>query len=266
LPFGAPSGIVPAMPLPHSCRLAAALRCAAFVAAVSTVAACASTGLRNPPAGRSYSKTVPDSVLLAAAGPDSFTVRFTTSKGPFDVRVHRDWAPRGADRIYYLVRAGFYDEVRFFRVVNGANGRPFVAQWGLNGDTAVSRAWRGQRIQDDPTVKSNVRGTLSFAAGGANTRTTQIYVSFGDNSRLDTMRFAVFGQVIRGMDSVVDSLYNADKHLPPDAPRDSTGRLRPAPVPSQDSISRLGNAWLTNRYPKLDYIITARVIEEWRRR
>lgn len=254
------------MPLPHSRRHRAALRCAAFVASVVTVAACASTSPRNPPRGLSYSRSRPDSALLTAAGPDSFTVRFNTSKGPFDVRVHRDWAPRGADRIYYLVRAGFYDQARFFRVVNGGNGRPFVAQWGLHGDTAVSRAWRGLRIQDDPTVKSNVRGTLSFAKGGPNTRTTQVYINFGDNSRLDTMQFAVFGQVIRGMDTVVDSLYNADKHLPPNAPRDSTGRLRPAPVPSQDSISRLGNAWLTNRFPKLDYIITARVIEEWRRR
>jgi peptidyl-prolyl cis-trans isomerase A (cyclophilin A) len=239
------------MPLPHSRRFLsmAALRCAAFVAAVTIVAACASTSPRNPPRGLSYSKSRPDSSLLTAAGPDSFTVRFSTSRGPFDVRVHRDWAPRGADRIYYLARAGYYDSTRFFRVVNGANGRPFVAQWGLNGDTAVGRAWRGLRLQDDPTVKSNVRGTLSFAAGGANTRTTQVYINFGDNSRLDTLRFAVFGQVIRGMETVVDSLY---KGYPT--------------VPSQDSIGRLGNAWLTNRFPKLDFIITARVIEEWRRR
>jgi peptidyl-prolyl cis-trans isomerase A (cyclophilin A) len=189
----------------------------------------------------------PDSSLLSAAGPDSFTVRFHTSKGDFDVRVHRDWAPRGADRIYYLARSHFYDEVRFFRVVNTSAGTPFVAQWGLNGDTAVSRAWRGQRLQDDATRKSNVRGTLSFAAGGPNTRTTQIYVNYGDNSRLDTTRFAVFGQVVRGMDAVVDSLNKTPT------------------VPSQDSISRFGNAWLVQRFPKLDYIRTARVIEEWRR-
>lgn len=244
----------------------AALRCAAFAVAVVFVAACASLSGAPRFPDPAYPLAKPDSARLTAPGPDSFTVRFTTSRGPFDVRVHRDWAPRGADRIYYLARAGYYDETRFFRVVNGRDGRPFVAQWGLNGDTAIGRAWRGLRIQDDPTVKSNVRGTLSFAAGGPNTRTTQVYINYGDNSRLDTARFAVFGQVIRGMDSVVDSLYNADRHLPPDSPRDSTGRLRPAPVPSQDSISRLGNVWLTNRYPKLDYIITARVIEEWRRR
>ncbi len=200
------------------------------------------------PAPTNYPLAKPDSALLAKPGPDSFTVRFTTSKGPFDVRVHRDWAPRGSDRIYHLTRAGFYDDVRFFRVVNGANGRPFVAQWGLNGDTAVGRAWRAFRMQDDPTVKSNVRGTLSFAAGGPNTRTTQIYVNFGDNSRLDTLRFAVFGQVIRGMELVVDSLYKGYPN-----------------VPSQDSIGRQGNAYLLRSYPKLDYIINARVIQEWRR-
>lgn len=255
------------MPLPHS-RLRAAQRVAVLVAATSTIAACAalSGNVAAPPAGHAYSKTRPDSMLLAARGPDSFTVRFATSKGPFDVRVHRDWSPTGADRVYYLVRAGFYDEARFHRVVNGRDGKPFVAQWGISGDTAVTRAWRGLRIRDDKPVKSNVRGTLSFAAGGANTRTTQIYVNFGDNSRLDTTGFAVFGQVIRGMETVVDSLYNADLHPPADAPRDSTGRLRPAPVPSQDSLSRLGNAWITSRYPKLDFIVTARVIEEWRGR
>lgn len=223
------------------------------VALVGALVAAASLGACLPispsrPAPTNFPLVRPDSALLSQPGPDSFTVRFTTSKGPFDVRVHRDWAPRGSDRIYYLARAGFYDNVRFFRVVNGANGRPFVAQWGLNGDTAVGRAWRGLRMQDDPTVKSNVRGTLSFAAGGANTRTTQVYVNFGDNSRLDTLRFAVFGQVIRGMDLVVDSLYKG----------------YPA-VPSQDSIGRQGNAYLVRSYPKLDYVITARVIQEWRR-
>jgi peptidyl-prolyl cis-trans isomerase A (cyclophilin A) len=246
------------MRLPHPAR--------AFAVIGLLAAAACTSALRSAVSDSPFPLHVPDSARLTAAGPDSFTVRFTTSKGIFDVRVHRDWAPRGSDRIYYLARSHFYDQVRFFRVVNGANGRPFVAQWGLNGDTAVGRAWRGLRIQDDPTVKSNVRGTLSFAAGGPNTRTTQIYVNFGDNSRLDTLRFAVFGQVIRGMDQVVDSLYNADLHRPADAPRDSLGRLRPAPVPSQDSIGRLGNAWLNARFPKLDYIVTARVIEEWGRR
>ena len=192
----------------------------------------------------------PDPKRLDAPGPDSFTVHFVTSRGPFDVRVHRDWAPRGADRVYYLARAHFFDGVRFFRAVD-----KFVAQFGLHGDTAVSRAWRGTRIQDDTARKSNVRGTLSFAAGGANTRTTQMYVNFGDNSRLDRTGFAVFGQVIRGMDAVVDSIY---KGYGEGAPRGQG--------PSQDSISRQGNAYLIRGFPKLDYVITARVTEEWHSR
>ncbi|MDA1080976.1 MAG: peptidylprolyl isomerase [Gemmatimonadetes bacterium] len=195
-----------------------------------------------------YPLSEPEPQRLAAVGPDSFDVRFLTSRGAFDVRVHRDWAPLGADRIYYLARSRFYDGVRFFRVVNGRDGKPFVAQFGLNGDSAVSAAWRGLRLQDDIARKSNVRGTLSFAAGGPNTRTTQIYINFGDNSRLDTLRFAVFGQVIRGMSSVVDSLY---KGYPE--------------VPSQDSISRQGNAYLNRSYPKLDYVVTARIAKEWKR-
>ena len=196
-----------------------------------------------------YPLNPPEPKLLEGTGPDSFAVTFATSRGAFVVRVHRDWAPRAADRVYYLTKSHFFDGVRFFRVVNGSNGLPFVAQWGLNGDTAVSRAWRGMRMPDDPTLKSNVRGTLSFAAGGPNTRTTQMYVNFGDNSRLDTTRFAVFGQVVAGMASVVDSLY---KGYPT--------------VPSQDSISRQGNSYLLRSFPKLDYIVTARVTQEWHRR
>lgn len=191
-----------------------------------------------------------DPKRVDAPGPDSFTVHFVTSRGPFDVRVHRDWAPRGADRVYYLARATFFDGVRFFRVVD-----KFVAQFGLNGDTAVSRAWRGTRIPDDSALKSNVRGTLSFAAGGPNTRTTQMYISFGNNSRLDRTGFAVFGQVIAGMDAVVDSIYKAYGE---GAPRGQG--------PSQDSIARQGNAYLIRGFPKLDYVITARVIQEWKHR
>jgi peptidyl-prolyl cis-trans isomerase A (cyclophilin A) len=195
-----------------------------------------------------YPLVPPDAARLAAPAPDSFTVRFATTRGAFDVRVHRDWAPRGTDRIYYLVKSKFFDGARFFRVVNGSDGKPFVAQFGISGDTAVTRAWRGTRIPDDTVRHSNVRGTLAFAAGGPNTRTTQVYVNFGDNSRLDQQGFAVFGEVVAGMATVVDSLYRGY----PD-------------VPSQDSISRQGNAYLTRKYPRLDAIVKARVVEEWRK-
>lgn len=209
-------------------------------AALVAAAACA----------RPFPLVPPDPVRLAAPGPDSFTVRFETSKGPFDVRVHRDWAPNGADRVYYLVRGRYYDGARFFRVVKG-----FVAQFGMSADTAVGRAWRGTRLADDTVRKSNVRGTLSFAAGAQpNTRTVQLFINFGDNSRLDATRFAVFGQVIRGMDAVVDSLYNGYGEA---VPRGQG--------PPQDSIARQGNAYLVRAFPKMDYVITARVTEEWRR-
>jgi peptidyl-prolyl cis-trans isomerase A (cyclophilin A) len=195
-----------------------------------------------------YPLNPPDTARMATAAPDSFTVRFTTTRGPFDVRVHRDWAPRGADRIYYLVKARFFDGVKFFRVVNGSDGKPFVAQFGMSGDTAVTRAWHGTRIPDDSVRRSNVRGTLAFAAGGPNTRTTQVYVNFSDNSRLDRQGFAVFGEVVAGMATVVDELYRGY----PD-------------VPSQDSIARQGNAYLTRKYPRLDGVEKARVVQEWRR-
>ena len=217
-----------------------ALPGAAMLAAAAAVGACATPlPLLNA-----------DPKRIEAPGPDSFMVHFVTSRGPFDVRVHRDWAPRGADRVYYLARATFFDGVRFFRAVD-----KFVAQFGLNGDTAVSRAWRGTRIPDDTARKSNVRGTLSFAAGGPNTRTTQMYINFGDNSRLDRTGFAVFGQVISGMDTVVDSIYKGYGEA---APRGQG--------PSQDSISRQGNAYLIRGFPKLDYVITARVTQEWKHR
>jgi peptidyl-prolyl cis-trans isomerase A (cyclophilin A) len=191
----------------------------------------------------------PDAARLSAAGPDSFVVHVASSRGPFDIKVHRDWAPQGADRIYYLVRARFYDEVRFFRVVDN-----FVAQFGLNGDTAVSRAWRERRIPDDSVTRSNVRGTISFAAGGKDTRTTQLFLSYKDNARLDPLGFAVVAQVVSGM-AVVDSLY---KGYGEGAPRGKG--------PEQQRIGREGNAYLVKDFPKLDYIITARVTAEWRRR
>lgn len=211
-------------------------------AALAALGACA----RTPP----LLNVTSDKVRLTS--PDSFLVRYETSKGPFDVMYHRDWAPLGNDRVYYLTRAKFYDGTRFFRVVD-----KFVAQWGMSGDTLVGRTWRDLRIADDPVKASNVRGTVTFASGGKNTRTTQLYINFRDNTRLDTASsgpYPPIGKVVAGMERVVDSLYNGYGE---GAPRGKG--------PNQGQISREGNAYLAREFPKLDSIVTARVIKEWRR-
>lgn len=174
---------------------------------------------------------------LTARAPADFKVRFTTSAGDFIVEVHRDWAPRGADRFYNLVRRGFFTNASFFRVVPG-----FVVQFGLNADPAVNKVWDQARIQDDPVKQTNRRGTLVFATAGPNTRTTQLFINFGDNGRLDGMGFAPFGEVVAGMD-VVDKIYPGYGEQP-----------------DQGLITAQGNAYLSKNFPKIDRIKFARVI------
>src|SRR3954471_18171257 len=138
------------------------------------------------------------------AVPDSFVVAFETSRGGFDVMARTQWAPVGVDRFYQLVKVRYYDDARFFRVV-----KDFVAQFGLPADPSRNKAWRARRIADEPVRHGNLRGTLSYARGGAGTRTTQLFINLKDNARLDTANtfgFPAFAEVISGM-SVVDSLY-----------------------------------------------------------
>jgi homoserine O-acetyltransferase len=191
----------------------------------------------------------PADTHFAQAAPDSFDVEMTTTKGVILVRVHRDWSPHGVDRFHALVRHGFYTDVAFHRTV-----RNFVAQFGIHGDPAVSAAWAGRNIPDDTVRAKNERGTLVFARGGANTRNTQLYFNLVSNSpRLDTLNgfgFPPIGRVIEGL-SVMDSL-NAEY---------SSGRG--AMPPAQDSIRRQGNEYLRRRYPRLDYIVQARVVRKW---
>jgi peptidyl-prolyl cis-trans isomerase A (cyclophilin A) len=179
---------------------------------------------------------------FAAQAPDSFRVRFATTKGDFVVEVHRAWAPRGADRFYNLVRSGFYDGVRFFRVMSG-----FMAQFGIHGDTAVQGAWRERRIPDDPVRRTNVRGMVTFATAGPGTRTTQIFINYGDNDRLDAMGFAPFGRVVEGMD-VVDKVYGGYGEAAPQ------GR-----GPDQYRLNVEGEKYLARQFPKLDKIKKATV-------
>src|ERR1700730_17786505 len=142
-----------------------------------------------------------DPSKATAKAPDTFKVKLTTTKGDFVIEVHRDWSPNGADRFYNLVKMGFYDDTRFFRAVDG-----FMIQWGISGDPMVSAKWQEQGIPDDPVKQSNKRAFVTFAQRGTpNTRSTQVFINYGDNSRLDNS-FAPFGQVVQGME-VVDSFY-----------------------------------------------------------
>ena len=193
---------------------------------------------------------LPDNPLLYprapemnAQAPDSYRARFETSAGDFVVEVQRELAPLGADRFYNLVNNGYYDGVRFFRVIDG-----FMAQFGMHGDPLVTAQWRAAPIEDDPVVGSNTRGTITFAmTNQPNSRTTQVFINFGDNSNLDGMGFAPFGEVVEGME-VVDALYSGYGE---GAPRGSG--------PDQGQIQGRGNDYLESDFPELDYVISATI-------
>lgn len=184
--------------------------------------------------------TLPDKPTQA---PDLFTVELDTTKGPIEIEVHRDWSPHGADRFYELVSNGYYTDVAFFRVIDG-----FMAQVGISGDPAQNTVWREKRIPDDSVKESNTRGMVSFATSGPDSRTTQFFINFTDNSRLDGMGFSPFGKV-KDM-TAVDALYSGYGE---GAPR---GR-----GPSQGAMQAQGNAYLKQDFPKLDYIKSAKVID-----
>ena len=175
--------------------------------------------------------------------PDSYRVRFDTSRGHFVAEVTKAWAPEGAERFYRLVEKQFFYDARFFRVV-----RNFVVQFGINGDPQVETRWRSLTMRDDPVKQSNKRGTITFAMAGPNTRTTQVFVNLQDNTRLDANGFAPFGQVVEGME-VVDHLYSAYG----DGPPRGSG-------PDQELIERQGNAYLDAQFPNLDVIRRARIV------
>ncbi|MFO1005339.1 MAG: peptidylprolyl isomerase [Planctomycetaceae bacterium] len=175
--------------------------------------------------------------LVSGSDQQPFLVRLETSKGDIVIEVHPEWAPRGARRFRELVEAGFYDECRFFRVVKG-----FMVQVGMNGDPDFNAQWSKKKLRDDPVIQSNKPGFVTFAKTGApDSRTTQFFINYGNNSALDRQGFAPFGKVIEGMDiaQAIESRYGEE--------------------PQQDKIERKGNAYLKNEFPKLDYIVKATI-------
>jgi peptidyl-prolyl cis-trans isomerase A (cyclophilin A) len=181
--------------------------------------------------------SVSSGFLAADEVPAVYKVKFETSGGDFVIEVNREWAPVGADRFHELVSKGFFDECRFFRVVPD-----FMVQFGINGDPAVQKEWRDARVKDDKVTQSNKRGYITFATSGPNSRTSQVFINFKDNSFLDRQGFAPFGKVVEGMD-VVDKI-NAEYGESPD----------------QFSIQSKGNEYLKKEFPKLDYIKKATVL------
>lgn len=205
-----------------------------FIALAAAAALVAVAGCARKEAARPAQRAAAARPSLA---PDSFQVRFETSRGPFTVEVTRSLSPLGADRFYALVTTGYFTGVRFFRVVPG-----FVVQFGMNGDPRLNAMWADRKIPDEPVKETNAKGTIVFATSGPNTRSNQLFINLADNPRLDGMGFTPFGRVVDGM-NVVESIYSGYGESP-----------------DQDQITASGNAYLERMFPKLDYIKSATVV------
>jgi len=186
----------------------------------------------------------PRSAIVRQTAPATFKTKFQTTAGDFVVEAQRDWAPLGVDRFYNLVKNGFYDGTCVFRVISG-----FMAQFGIHGDPKVSTAWRQERIQDDPVKQSNKRGYVSYAMAGPNTRTTQLFINYTDNSRLDQMGFAPIGRIVDGME-VVDRFYAGYGEGAPQGKGPDQGRLQAE-----------GREYLSKNFPQLACITKATISE-----
>lgn len=197
----------------------------------------------TPAGGGGRAAALRDPTLAKERAPDVFKAQITTSKGDFVIEVHREWAPNGADRFYNLIKIGYYDDVRFFRVVDG-----FMAQFGIHGTPDINSHWRVAKIPDDPVKQTNKRGFVTFAMAGPASRTSQVFINLVDNDRLDPMGFAPFGQVVSGME-VVDQLY---KGYGEGAPKGQG--------PVQPKIQFEGNTYLEREFPKLDWIKSTKLL------
>jgi peptidyl-prolyl cis-trans isomerase A (cyclophilin A) len=187
-----------------------------------------------------------DPSLATALAPEVFFADFTTTKGDFVVEVHRSWAPHGADRFYNLVKLGFYDDTRFFRAVPD-----FMVQFGIPGDPRVAAKWKDASFPDDPVLQSNLRAFVAFArTAQPNSSATQIFIAYENHPSLDASGFAPFGQIARGME-VVDDLYKGYGEGPP------RGK-----GPDQERIRTEGNPYLDRDFPKLDRILSTRIVPQ----
>ncbi len=210
---------------------------------VGSLAACRGGEPRQEQRHPSVSALLLHPRRLTARAPADFRVRFTTTNGVFVVEVHRAWAPRGADRFYNLVKHGFYDGNRIYRVIPG-----YMAQWGVSPYPPISAAWKDAAIVDDPVTHSNKRGRIAFAQSGPQSRTTEVFVDLRDNPDLDAHGFAPFGEVVEGMD-VVEGFYGAYG----DGPPRGTG-------PYQAAAEAAGEAYFAKDFPKLDRITRATIV------
>ena len=217
---------------------------ASFVAAGCGTDGGGGGGSSGSSSGASSALTNPDKTAIAAPAPDSFRVAVETSKGNFTIVARRDWAPRGVDRFYHLVRLGYFDDVRFFRVLPG-----FMAQFGISGDPRVNAAWEPLTFEDDAVKQTNKRGSVTFAKTPApNSRGTQLFINTVDNPNLDADGFAPIGEVVEGI-AVLDSLYADYGEGPPYGGGPDQGRM-----------ASEGNAYLARSFPKLDFIRRARIV------
>jgi peptidyl-prolyl cis-trans isomerase A (cyclophilin A) len=214
------------------------------IAFVFPFSAAAQTPAPAPAAKAPFDPALLQPATLRAKAPAEYDVKFVTTAGEFTIKVTRAWAPNGADRFYNLVQHHFFDGAAFFRVIQG-----FMAQFGLSAYPEVSKAWENANIKDDPVVQSNKRGYITFAQTSApNSRSTQLFINFGNNAALDKDRFAPFGMVTEGMDAV-DKIYSGYGEGAPE------GR-----GPSQELVGSRGKAYLEKGFPKLDTIRSATIV------
>jgi peptidyl-prolyl cis-trans isomerase A (cyclophilin A) len=215
----------------------------ACVASIFSGGAWAQTPSAAPTAKPAFDPALLQPASLKAKAPEEFSVKFETTAGAFTIKVTRAWSPNGADRFYNLVQHHYYDGAAFFRVLSG-----FMAQFGLSAYPEVNQAWEHADIKDDPLVQSNRRGYVTFATAGPNTRTTQLFINYGNNSSLDHQGFTPFGVVTDGMDTV-DKFYSSYGEGAPEGHG-----------PNQSLVGNRGRAYLEKYFPKLDSISSATIV------